>query len=313
MRGFAVAGLNPFPTPPPGAVVALGMFDGVHVGHQQLIRTAMRLAARQGGTSVVITFDPDPQQVLDPRHARPPLMTLESRVRTILALGVQIVWIIPFTSRFSKTSPEEFVETILARRLRATAVVVGETFAFGAGRRGNLATLRGFGERRGFRVIALPAVRCEGAAVSSSRIRRLIEQGQLAQAKRLLGRPLQLSGVVVRGDGRATRLGFPTANVRLAPQLLPPRGVYSVELRWGSRSRKGLMNLGVRPTFGAGPLTCEVHLPGFRGSLYGKPVTISMHRFVRPEQRFSSSEQLTRQVRRDLARTHAFLSAPASA
>ena len=161
------------------AVVTIGMFDGVHLGHQRLIRTTVRFAKRLQGTSVVLTFDPDPQHILQPRHAQLCVMPLEARVRLIKKLGVDVVWVIPFTRQFSRISAEQFVRTILSARLGASCAVVGENFAFGNSRRGNLELLRRLGRRHGMRVVVVPPVLRGGESVSSSRIRRLIQQGEL--------------------------------------------------------------------------------------------------------------------------------------
>ncbi|MBI3311922.1 MAG: adenylyltransferase/cytidyltransferase family protein, partial [Candidatus Omnitrophica bacterium] len=192
-------------------MVAIGMFDGVHLGHQRLIATAVQLAKRARAASVVVTFHPDPQHILDPTHAPRPIMLLEDRVRLISALGVDRVWVIPFTSAFSKRSAEQFVEDILVKQLHACGVVVGPTFSFGSQRRGTLQLLQELGRPHGMRVVIVAPVRRGGDVVSSSRIRRLIQSGELEEAHRLLGRPVELSGKVRRGVGRARRLGFPTA------------------------------------------------------------------------------------------------------
>jgi len=293
-------GHNSFRRPPPRAVVTIGMFDGVHVAHQQLIRTTLQLAARLRGTSLAITFDPDPQWILDPAHAQPPLMPLARRLHLMRALGLDLIWVIPFTRAFSAVTPEQFVQRILLRRLQTASVVVGDNFAFGNARRGTLELLRAMGRACSMRVVALPAVVRDGAAVSSSRIRRLVQAGDLNAARRLLGRPVELSGTVVSGEGRARRLGFPTANVRLTPTVLPPRGVYRVWLEHRGRRIPGVMNLGIRPTFGGGPLVCEIHLIGFRGDLYGRPVTIACLQRLRAERRFPNPQALIQQIQRDL-------------
>ncbi len=298
-------GLHALRRPPRRAIVTIGVFDGVHIAHQRLIRTAVRLAKQQHGTSVVMTFTPDPVQVLDPQHAQPPLMSLEDRVRIIRGFEVDWLWVIAFTQRFSQLTPERFVQHILLKRLRARWVVVGRDFAFGNDQRGNLDVLRAMGNPCGMRVMAIPPVLRGGKPISSSRIRQLIQAGDLATAHRLLGRPLALSGVVVRGTGRARQLGYPTANVQLnQSQLLPPHGVYRVWLECAGRRFPGLMNLGTRPTFGPGPLVCEVHLMGFSGSLYGKPVTLAVLSRLRAERRFESPGQLAHQIREDLAKAH---------
>ena len=295
-----LTGLNAVRRAPLRAVVTVGMFDGVHIAHQQLIRTTVRLARRSRGTSIVITFDPDPQLVLDPRHAPSPIMPLERRLQLIAALGADLVWVIPFTKTFATLTPEDFVRRILEERLRATCIVVGETFGFGRARQGNLELLRTLGQQSRMRVVALTAVTRRGQVVSSSRIRRLIQTGDLAQARQLLSRPFELTGKVVHGSGRGHQLGFPTANVRLVPTLMPPRGVYTVWLHHAARRWNGLMNLGTRPTFGKGPLVCEVYLPRFRGQLYGRLVTIGLLTRLRGEHRFRTPQALVRQIQRDL-------------
>ncbi|MBI4354156.1 MAG: riboflavin biosynthesis protein RibF [Candidatus Omnitrophica bacterium] len=298
-----IIGRNRLPAMPPRAVVTIGMFDGVHRAHQRLIRTAVRLARRLRGTSVAVTFDPDPQLVLDPRHAPPPLMPLARRLKLIEDLGAHLIWVIRFTPAFSRISPDEFIRSLLWRQLRARWVVVGDAFAFGKDRRGDLSLLRRGGSSYGMRIMALPAVRSGDAPISSSRIRRLVQHGALAEARQLLGRHVELSGRVVHGVGRASRLGFPTANIKLHATLLPPHGVYRVVTSLRGRRHEGLMNLGTRPTFGrGGGVVCEVHLPRFRGQLYGHTVTLSLLEYLRRERRFTDRDALIRQIRRDLRR-----------
>lgn len=291
------------------SVVTIGMFDGVHVGHQRLIRATIRLAARLHADSVALTFDPDPQSILAPGHVQPHLMPLAGRLELIKALGVDRVHVIRFTRRFSKMPATAFIQRILVKQLASVGVVVGENFTFGQGRRGGLALLQEVGQRHSMRVAVVRPVRQFGGVVSSSRIRLLVSRGNLSRASRLLGRPVQLYGTVVRGAGRARRLGFPTANVRVEQGLcLPPLGVYRVELAHGARRSAGLMNLGVRPTFSSAenghlPVVCEVHLPKFRGTLYGRAVRIDVLQRLRAERRFPSARALSEQIRRDLRRT----------
>ena len=299
-----VIGRNALPRCPQRAIVTIGMFDGVHLAHQRLIRTTVHLAKQSHGNSVVITFDPDPQLILDPQRAQPPLMPLEERIRLIGEFGVDLVWVIPFTPHFSQMRAEEFVQTILIDRLHAACIVVGENFAFGRARRGTLELLHTLGRPQGMRVMAIPAVMRSGLPVSSSRIRRCVQVGELEQARRLLGRPVQLWGTVIKGAGRGRTLGFPTANLRLTGTLVPPRGVYHVRLTTARHTYQGLMNLGTRPTFGHGPLTCEVHVVGFRGTLYGKSVALTLVKRLRDERTFQSPQALTRQIQRDLVRAH---------
>ncbi len=330
-------GLQAIAVPPRRAVVTVGMFDGVHIAHQQLIRLTTRLARRLRGTSVVITFDPDPQLVLDPSHAPPTLMPLEVRASFLQALGVDWVWIIPFTKRFSRMSAEQFVQRILVRQLRASALIVGEGFVFGRNRRGDMDVLRTLGAQCGMRIIPVRPIRRDGTPVSSSRIRTLISHGDLTQARRLLGRNPELYGSVVRGAGRGRRLGFPTVNLQLVSHVLPPQGVYAVMVRTadGTRSWRGVtpppssvrgqrtvshlefargkllgggvMNLGVRPTFGPGSLVCEVHLLRCTGTLRGRSVSVSLVARLRSERCFSSPQALVHQIRRDVTRARRFL------
>lgn len=310
MSARVLRGLGTVIQPPTRAVVTVGVFDGVHIAHQRLISRTIELARRLRGTSVAITFDPDPQRVLHPAQAPPALMPLDERMATLKALGVDWVWVIPFTKRFARMTATQFIRRVLFRRLRAVALVLGEAFVFGKNRKGDMDVLRALGPSIGMRVVALPQVRRGGEPVSSSRIRQLMVRGELARARRLLGRPPALYGVVVRGAGRGRRLGFPTANIRLTPQVLPPHGVYAVAVhRRGDRAVRrgitpplGVMNLGVRPTFGPGPTVCEVHLPGFSGRLLGEAVSVSLLARLRDERCFPSERALTQQVRRDIAR-----------
>ncbi len=311
-----------------GAVVTIGMFDGMHAAHQRLIHTTVDFARRLRRPSVVITFSPDPQVVLSPAQAPPALMPLDVRVRHLDALGVDAVWIVTFTRRFSRMTAERFLRRVVIERLRAAALVVGEEFMFGRDRQGSAALLRDVGAQEGLQVRLVRSIRRGGAPISSSRIRRLITAGHLADATDLLGHPPALYGRVVRGAGRATRLGFPTANLHLVPQALPPPGVYAVAVR-GSRPGGcrapdpavdgracwchprglwgGAMNLGVRPTFGPGPMTCEVHLLDDAGRLRGHALELLLIARLRDERRFETPEALAAQVRRDITRARGLL------
>ena len=300
-------GLSALTRPPVRAVVTVGVFDGVHVAHQQLIRSTVRLAHRLGGTSMVITFDPDPCVVLSPATAPPALMSVDARLRHLRALGVQQVIVIPFSRRFARMSAERFIQRVLIGRLHAAVLIVGEAFMFGKDRLGNMQLLRAIGPACGMRVMPVKSICRGGRPVSSSRIRRLIQDGQLAAARRLLGRPASLEGIVVRGAGRGRSLGFPTANVRLRPLVLPPQGVYAVTMRIGPKDWRGVMNLGTRPTFGRGPVVCEVHLFDYAGTLRGRSVSIALISRLRGERCFSTPVALTRQVHRDVHRARRIL------
>lgn len=305
-----MTGARPVPGLPAGAVVTVGVFDGVHVAHQQLVRTAIRLARRYGTTCGVITFHPDPQQVLDPAHAQPSLMPIEARLARLALLGVDWIWVVPFTKPFARTPASRFVRETLIGRLHAGAVVVGDRFLFGHDREGDLQMLRRLGAPSGMRAVPVAPIQRGGEPISSSRIRRLLARGLLSQAARLLGAPPALYGVVVPGAGRGHQLGFPTANLRLTSQVVPPHGVYAVRLvdAADGRARPGVMNLGVRPTFGVGPVVCEVHLLGFRGRLVRHRVAVSLLRRLRGERCFATPRALRAQIRRDIARARRLFS-----
>jgi len=284
----------------PRPVVAIGTFDGVHRAHHALLRYVVRAARRWRGTSVVISFDPHPQHVLR-RQPLPSLLTrLEQRLVYFRALGIQLVWVVRFTRRFAALSPEQFVERILVRSLQAQAIVVGPTFGFGRGRRGNVALLRRLARRAGMRVHVVPPVRLGRTIVNSSRIRAAIQAGELATARQLLGRGVILRAPVIRGAARGTQLGYPTANVDYEHLALPPDGVYTAWVTVGARRYPAVANIGRRPTFHEHRRTVEVHLLGFRGRLYGRWVDIEWREKLRDEQTFPTVQHLRRQIAADL-------------
>lgn len=301
------------------AVVTVGVFDGVHLAHQRLIRRAIRLARQLRAASVAVTFHPDPHHVLAPDTAPPMLMSLKARLRHLAALGLDATLVIRFTRAFARTSAARFAGEVLVRDLRARAIVVGDAFAFGRGRRGGVRTLRAAATAGGARVIAVPAIVRSGAPVSASRIRRLIHDGDLRGASVLLGRPPTLGGCVVRGAGRGRRLGYPTANLRLQDQVTPPQGVYAVRARLESaqgRARRAwpaVMNLGTRPTFGGGAVWCEVHVLGAPGPLLGRTLSLELIQRLRGERCFPSIAALQRQIRRDIAKARQALARRPSA
>jgi len=287
------------PVTPAAPVAAIGIFDGVHRGHQAILREA----------AVAITFYPHPLKVLRPEIAPPLLMPLSQRLEAISGCGIRAVWVIPFTRSFSRWSPERFVRDLLVRRLRVRKVVVGSNFRFGTGRRGSVQTLKQLGKRYGFEVHAVAPVRFRGERVSSGKLREWIRQGELGLARRLMGGPAIVVGRVTRGSGRGRKMGFATANLRVESGLLPPVGVYAVRAKVGGRRYPGMANLGFRPTFSARAASpiLEVHLFGFHRSLYGNSLEVEFIRRLRGEQRFASPAALTAQIRRDAARARGVL------
>jgi riboflavin kinase/FMN adenylyltransferase len=293
-----VLGTDALESPPPAASVAIGNFDGVHLGHRALIAEA----ARTGGTTCVLTFDPHPARLLAPEHAPLMITTQERKLELLGEAGVEISVIEPFTPALLATPAERFVEDLLVRRLGVKTVVVGWDFTYGHKRSGNVKTLAAAGATHGFAVVAVDPVNEGGIPVSSTRIRRAILGGEVAQAAQLLGRSFDVDGQVVHGQGRGRTIGVPTANVATRSELLPGSGVYAVRVRVGDRWHDGVANLGVKPTFaGTTGLTLEAHLFEYAGDLYGQTVRVAFVDRLREERRFPSVEALLSQIQADMA------------
>jgi riboflavin kinase/FMN adenylyltransferase len=284
------------------SVVALGNFDGVHLGHQAVVRRAVEEGRRRGAKVVAATFDPHPRVVLAPGSEPRLLTTLEMRREELLGYGVDEVWAIRFDETLSRKTPEEFVRDVLVGEIGASAVVVGENFRFGHRAAGDFRELerlmRGFGgEAYAVRVRSEDGE----APISSTRIRRLVGEGEVAEAAKLLGRPYVLRGEVVMGDKRGRTIGFPTANVLADPALVvPARGVYAGFVRVGKDTYAACTNIGVAPTFERRESRVEAYLLGFEGDLYGREVDVSFLQRIREEKRFSGVEELKTQILRDV-------------
>lgn len=299
-------GSDAWPADSPGAVVAIGNFDGVHDGHRAVLTRLFALSAERGAPSCVLTFDPAPTAVVAPHRHQPRILTLRDRVRLLGEAGVDVVVIEPFTPAFAAREARWFAEELLGRRLRARGVVVGYDFRFGHGREGDVAGLRAW--LPGVPVVEVDAWTDGGSAVSSSRIRRLVAAGAVEEAATLLGRPHFLRGTVVVGDQRGRTLGFPTANIVSEVELLPAFGVYAVRARVeGGPSRPGVANIGIRPTFGGGAPRIEVHLFDFTGDLYGRELVVELVARVRGELRFDGPAALVAQIAADAARARELL------
>ncbi|MCY1042574.1 bifunctional riboflavin kinase/FAD synthetase [Corallococcus sp. bb12-1] len=281
-----------------GQAVALGNFDGVHVGHQALFAEGLRHAAASA-----LTFQPHPGKVLQPDLA-PKLITLLPRKLELLATrGLDSVVVQPFTRDYARNSPADF-EASLLDTLGVGHVVVGSDFTYGAHRAGTVTTLREAAAKRGAQVHIVQPVHVDGVVASSSRIREYILEGRVGAARRLLGRPFDLDGTVVAGAGRGRTIGFPTANVDTQNELRPAPGVYAIRVRLHSDAdgpwRPGAANIGVKPTFGGTEVTIEAHLLDFTGDLYGKELRVQFLERLRPEQRFGSAAELVGQIKRDV-------------
>jgi riboflavin kinase/FMN adenylyltransferase len=283
-------------------VVALGNFDGVHLGHQAVLRRAVEEGRKRGVRGVAATFDPHPRVVLTPGEQPKLLTTLELRQEALLRYGADEVWVIPFDEEFSAKSPEEFVLDVLVGEVGAQAVVVGENFRFGHRAAGNLGDLQRVMRSSGGEAYGV-AVKSEGpeGGISSTRIRHLLVGGEVEEAARLLGRPYLLRGEVVLGDRRGRSIGFPTANVSVDPAVIvPARGVYAGLVRVGKDVHAACTNVGVAPTFERGESRVEAYLLDFQGDLYGRIVDVSFARRIRSERRFSGVEELKEQIARDV-------------
>lgn len=287
-------------------VVAIGVFDGLHLGHQKILAHALtRAGARSGGRCVVVSFDPHPDLVLAPAGFRfpAPLTPLHEKRTRLLAMGVERLEVLPFTRELAALDPEEFVDRHLVTPHRPEALVVGEGFALGKARAGTVERLRTIGAERGFEVDAVPLLEVDGAPVSSTRIRGMLGEGRVAEAARLLGRHYGFEATVVNGHGIGRVLGFPTANLRLHEEkLIPADGIYAVRalLDPSEDWRKGAMSIGVRPTFNGQVRQIEVHVLDWNGDLVGKSIEVEIVDWLRPELKFETPEALVDAIDKDL-------------
>jgi riboflavin kinase / FMN adenylyltransferase len=302
------------PRPLGRTVLTLGNFDGTHLGHQAIIRRAVERANAIGGQAVALTFEPHPLAVLAP--ARAPLMveTLHDRLASLRGLGIEVCLLQRFTLAFAGLEPDAFVEGFLLRHLELAHVVVGYNVNFGRNRAGSAATLQAIGERRGFGVDVIGPVAApdDGEQVSSTRLREVLQAGDMPRTRRLLGRPYALRGRVVTGDRRGRTLGFPTANLHVrAGIVLPPDGVYAVAVDVNGRKHEGVLNIGMRPTFDGRRRTIEVHLLDFAGDLYRRWLVVQVVERLRGETAFSGPEALRAAIAADVARARRVLAGDA--
>jgi riboflavin kinase / FMN adenylyltransferase len=282
-------------------VVAIGFFDGFHLGHRDIVRTALRLR-RAGERSAVLTFRDHPAAFLRPGQEPPMIATLEERVNAFARAGIDEAYIVPFDGAIASLSPAQFLDETLIGRVNARAMVVGANFRFGSKRAGDVAFASAHLADRGREMVAVPNTLDDGERVSSTRIRAAIAAGELETADRLLGAPYTVRGVVAFGAGRGHDLGYPTANVAVSPKkLLPPDGVYKIVGRHEGRDYPGLVSIGTNPTFDGTARTVEAWLLDFNGALYGEELSLRGFRFVRGQRRFASVDELVAQMRDDAA------------
>ncbi|MFM8292598.1 MAG: riboflavin biosynthesis protein RibF [Planctomycetia bacterium] len=287
-----------------GAAVAVGNFDGVHLGHAEIVRRLRDAADRRGVPAAALTFDPHPASLVRPVAAPPPLTTPERRAQLLLALGLDAVLVQPVDERFVALEAEAFYRDVLRGRLRAVALVEGADFRFGAGRRGDVGLLGALAAADGVTLEVVPPVLCGGAAVSSSRVRTLVAAGDVAAANRLLTDTYRVSGTVVHGAHRGAGLGFPTANLAAVATLLPAAGVYAARasVAGAAGSFPAAVHIGPNASFGETAISCEAHLIGFAGDLYGRRLDVDFLERVRDTRRFDSIDELVAQMHADVAR-----------
>ncbi len=286
-------------------VVTLGVFDGVHSGHQKVIQKTIDLANKKSGESIILTFDRHPKSVLS-QTQQSCITSLEHRLVLFEQLGVDISVVLEFDKKIAEISAEDFIIKILHEWLGAKVIVLGFNCSFGKGRRGNASMVRDYAEKYGFEVVTCDPLEFEGEITSSTTIRKHIIQGNLQKAKGMLGRRVSVFGTVIKGSGRGKGLGFPTANLNLHHEIKPPSGVYATKVFLEGREYKAITNIGTCPTFGESTRTdepvVEVHIIGFDESIYGKDLEVQFLFKLREETRFESADELKLQLERDKMR-----------
>jgi riboflavin kinase/FMN adenylyltransferase len=304
-------GVEVLPLPPRPAAVTVGMFDGVHRGHQAVIGRTVEEARARGIAAVAVTFDRHPKEVLTHGHEPRLLTTLERKISLIEELGIDVLLVLQFTLEFSKTSPDDFVRRFLAESVHAAHVVLGANFRFGHRAEGDLELLRREGPAHGFTAEGVDLLEIDGRRVSSSSIRQALAEGDLEWPRTALGRRFALDGRVVRGAGRGTGLGWPTANLETHPRIqLPAVGVYAGVGIVADERHVAAINVGSNPTFGEEPVHVEAFLLDYEGDLVGRDVSIEFWGRLRDEVRFESAEELSEQIADDVRRTRELVGTP---
>ena len=300
--------LNRF-APRPHPVLALGNFDGVHIGHRAILKEALARARSASGSAFVLTFDPLPARRLFPDRAPPTLVTLEDKLELLRAAGLDGVIVIDFTLELSRVSARDFVRDYLLGKIGARAVVVGHSVSFGHKRAGHAAAMVAMGREFGFDTVVVGPVKADGLEVSSTKIRELIAAGDVKMAARLLGRNHFLSGPVVRGRERGRKLGFPTANLASETECTPPDGVYATRVLLSDRAWPSVSNIGKNPTFNEAARSIEAHIFDFDRDLYGARIKLEFVERIRGERKFESPQALAGQIAADLKRAREILAA----
>lgn len=285
-------------------VLTLGVFDGLHLGHQLIMRTVVERARSVGAVPTVITFDPHPRAVLHPESAPPLLQTFDQKIEALGVLGIEQAIVIRFNRAFAQERARDFLRDVVHERLQAREVYLGRGFAFGHDREGNIELLREMSAQLGFHAEEVPEVRLRGQRISSSRIRGLLAEGRVGLARRMLGRPYGVEGRVVRGQERGRQLGFPTANLHPQNRVIPRNGVYVTATLIEGAWRRSVTNVGLRPTFeaAAAERSVETYVMNWSGDLYGDVVRVRFLHRLRDERKFASVDELKNQIGQDMAR-----------
>jgi riboflavin kinase/FMN adenylyltransferase len=289
-------------------VLSIGNFDGVHVGHQKILRMVLERARATAHTAAAVTFDPHPMKLLRPEQAPRMIQTLSQRLAGLEQAGLDAVLILRFDRALSLLSPEEFLQRILIERLHVAAILVGANFCFGHRGAGDVRLLAQYGKKHGFDVETIPPVEAAGQVVSSTAVRTAIAEGRVGEAISLLGHPFSLTGEIRPGDGRGRTILFPTLNMVPEQELLPRLGVYATESVVGGKIFRSVTNAGTRPTFDGQSITVESHLFGFNEQIAGGPMEVRFHARLRDEQKFSGPEALRAQIARDIAAAQEYFS-----
>lgn len=285
-------------------VVALGVFDGVHLGHKRILKAAVNKARSIKGTSMVVTFWPDP-------HREESLYSLEHRLRLIGGIGIDICIVIRFNKAFAQISAENFIKNILVNKVEAQYIYVGRNFRFGKQAKGDYKTLERLSRMYNFKSKLFDMVKIDNRPISSTYIRSLITKGELSAAEKLLSRPVSILGRVIRGESLATKLGFPTANINPHHEVLPHSGIYAVSIIYNNKKFNGACYIGRRPTFKPRRQKhVEVHIFGFKKNIYGKYLEIQFVKKIRNDKKFSSKKSLTSQIKKDIICAKKFFSLP---
>lgn len=295
------------------AVITIGTFDGVHTGHQHILQQLQEAAAACNGETVIITFDPHPREVLAGDKSVRLLTTLEEKISLLAHWGIHHLVVVPFTREFSELSATAYLEDFLISTFRPHTIIIGYDHRFGHNREGGLELLEAEQEKYGFQLLEIPQQVIHDAAVSSTRIRKSLQEGDVALASELLGYPYFLNGVVVHGDKMGRQLGFPTANIQLNDyrKLIPAQGVYAVTVDTGNgHLHKGALNIGTRPTFNGTELRIEVFILDFDREIYGSPIRVDFLAFIRSDRKFDNVEALIVQMKNDVEQARAIASRP---